>query len=345
MERLQASASGDTVLPSYDDVVAASARLADVAVRTPLLSSPLVDERLGGRLLVKAEPLQRTGSFKFRGAWNRISLIPAGARGRGVIAFSSGNHGQGVAAAARLAGVPAVILMPSDAPAIKLAFTRAQGAEVITYDRAGDRAGESRDAIAARLAAERGLILVPPYDDAGVVAGQGTVGKEIAEQAAALGAVLDAVLVCTGGGGLVAGCALALEALSPGTAVYSVEPEGFDDHRRSLESGARCGNAVGAATICDALLSPMPGELTFAVNRPRLAGGLAVDDAQVRAAMAVAFSHYKLVVEPGGAVALAAVLSGAYDCRGKTVAVVASGGNVDPALFAAAIGGSPAISS
>jgi len=317
-------------LPSFRDVAAAAKRLHGLAVRTPLLESPTLNERVGGRVLLKAETLQRTGSFKFRGAYNRISQIPASARPAGVVAYSSGNHAQGVAAAAALLGLPATIVMPEDAPAMKLANTRAYGAEVVTYPRDGG----DREAMAAEIASRLGATIIAPYDDAGVIAGQGTCGLEIAEQAAALGAKLDALLVCCGGGGLTAGCAVAMAERSPETAVYTVEPEYFDDTRRSLASGERMANAAGGRSFCDALLAPMPGRLTFAINQALLAGGLAVSDAEVAAAMVFAFRTLKLVIEPGGAVALAAILSQCFDARGKTVAVVLSGGNVDPQVYA-----------
>lgn len=321
------------VTPGPDDVLAAAERLAPHAVKTPLLESPLLDARAGGRLLLKAEVLQRTGSFKWRGAMNRLLRLSDDERRRGVVAFSSGNHGQAVAAAARRVGTSAVVAMPADAPRIKVDRTRAYGAEVVLYD----RVREDRQAIARRLADERGLTLVPPYDDPMIAAGQGTVALEAARQAAALGARLDALLVPCSGGGLAAGCALALERESPGTAVHTVEPAGFDDTARSLAAGRRVENRPGARSICDAILAPTPGEMTFEVNRTRLAGGLAVTDEQVLDAMAAAFDALKVVVEPGGAVALAAALSGAFECRGKTVGVVLSGGNVDPETFARAL--------
>jgi threonine dehydratase len=317
-------------LPGFDDVAAAARRLAGHAVRTPLLESPLLNDRLGGRLLVKPEVLQRTGSFKFRGAFNRIGLIPATDRLRGVVAFSSGNHAQGVAAAARDLGLKATIVMPADAPAIKVRNTRAWGAEVVLYD----RHRESREEIGARIAAETGATLVKPYDDPGVIAGQGTIGLEIAEQAIDVGAHLDALLAPCGGGGMIAGIALAMAERSPHTPVYAVEPAGFDDTARSLRRGERVENASGSQTLCDALMAPMPGELTFAINTAHLAGGFVVTDAEVCQAMAAALDYFKLVVEPGGAVALAAVLAGRIDISGRTVAVVCSGGNVDPALYA-----------
>ncbi len=310
----------------FADIEAAAARLAGVAVHTPLLESEALNRLVGGRLLLKAEPLQRTGTFKFRGAYNAIAQTAAPA----VVAFSSGNHAQGVAMAARLLGKAATIVMPADAPAIKRAATEAQGATVVAYDR--DR--EVREEIGARIAAETGAALIKPYDDPRVMAGQGTCGLEIAEQAQRLDVVLDAALVCCGGGGLTAGCATALAHLVPGIAIHACEPEGLDDTARSLRAGERVQNRPDSRSICDALLAPTPGELTFAVNRRLLAGGLVVSDAEVEEAMRQAFRHLKLVVEPGGAVALAAALTGRLDCRGRTVAVVLSGGNVDPALYA-----------
>ena len=322
-EPLQAS------LSNFADLEAAAERLAGHAVVTPLLSSPALDARIGGRILLKAETLQRTGSFKFRGAYNRISQIPEAERRAGVVSYSSGNHAQGVAAAAALLGVPATIVMPEDAPAIKLANTRGYGAEVVLYD----RDTQVREEIGAELAARRGATMVRPYDDPAIIAGQGTCGLEIARQAAAQDAPLDALLVCCGGGALTAGCALALAELSPRTAVYTVEPEGFDDTARSLAGGARVANDPAARSFCDALLVPTPGELTFAINRRLLAGGLSVSDAEVAVAMVYAFKTLKLVVEPGGAVALAALLAGRFDARGKTVALTLSGGNVDPETY------------
>jgi threonine dehydratase len=320
-------------LPDVGAVHAAAARLWKQAVVTPLLSSPRVDARLGGRVLVKAENLQRTGSFKFRGAYNALAQLGTVERHAGVVAYSSGNHAQGVAAAAALLGMPAVIVMPSDAPAIKVANTRADGAEIVFYD----RYTENREAIAARIAAERGAELLPPYDDARVIAGQGTIGLEIAAQAAALGLALDAAIASCSGGGLVTGCALALMEARAGMAVYAAEPEGLDDMRRSLAAGERLANDPNARSICDALLAPTPGVITFALARRLLAGSIAVSDDEVRHAMRIAFEDYKLVLEPGGAAALAAVLSGKLAIRDKTVAVVASGGNVDRAAFAAAL--------
>lgn len=321
------------ILPDIDDVRAAAVRLRGEAITTPLLSSPIVDARLGGRLLIKAECLQRTGSFKFRGAYNALVQLDAQRRQAGGIAYSSGNHAQGVAAAAQCLGMPATIVMPADAPAIKVANTRAYGAEIVFYD----RYTESREEIAQRIARDRGAELLPPYDDVRIIAGQGTVGLEIAMEAQARDLTLDAVVASCSGGGLVTGCALAVKAMNPQTLVYAAEPQGLDDMRRSLESGTHVANDPAARSICDALLAPTPGVLTFALAQRLLAGSIAVSDDSVRTAMAVAFEDYKLVVEPGGAAALAAVLSGKLDIKGKTIAVVASGGNVDRGLFKAAL--------
>jgi threonine dehydratase len=313
-------------LPELADVEAAAERVRGIVRQTPLLESDALNELVGGRLLCKAECLQRTGSFKLRGAYNTISQLD----GRPVVAFSSGNHAQGVAAAAKLLGVPATIVMPADAPAIKIANTRALGAEVRLYD----RVREVREEIGAEIAARTGAVLVKPYDDPRIIAGQGTAGLEAAQQLRVEGTAVDAALLPCGGGGLIAGCSIALADAFPGAAILAVEPEGFDDTARSLAAGERLGNAPGAKSFCDALLAPMPGELTFPLHRRHLAGGLAVGDAEVARAMAAAFSYLKVVVEPGGAVALAAVLSGRFDARGRTVLVMLSGGNVDPGLFA-----------
>ncbi|MBC8268052.1 MAG: threonine/serine dehydratase [Rhodospirillaceae bacterium] len=320
-------------LPNATDVRSAALRIEGKAYKTPLLEVPLLNERLGFRLLVKPETLQRTGSFKFRGAYNRISRIPEDQQKGGVVAFSSGNHAQGVAAAAQMLGLPALIVMPSDAPAIKVANTRSYGAEIVFYD----RFGEDREAIAEKLVAERKATLVRPFDDPMIIAGQGTVGLEIAQQARALDITLDAVLSPCGGGGLVGGSALALASESPQTEVYAVEPDGFDDTARSMVAGERLSIEPGATSICDALLSPEPGNLTLQINARLLAGGLSVSDDAVTQAMQIAFKYLKLVVEPGGAVALAALLSGQYDGHGKTVGIILSGGNVDQEVYRKAL--------
>jgi threonine dehydratase len=316
-------------LPTAADVDAAAQRLAGVALRTPLVTSPMLDALTGARVFLKAEILQRTGSFKFRGAYNKICSIPQDARAGGVVAFSSGNHAQGVAAAARLLGMPAVIVMPADAPRPKRERTAALGAEVVLYD----RAREDRQVIACDIAEKRKAALVPPYDDALVIAGQGTTGREIVEDLAAQGLVPDVVAVTASGGGLTAGIALAVKARLPQARLYTAEPVGFDDHARSFKSGRRERNLALTGTICDALMAQTPGELTFEINRTLVGEGAAVSDQEVAAAVAFAFHELKLVVEPGGAVALAALLSGKIDIKGRIAVAVLSGGNVDPELF------------
>jgi threonine dehydratase len=322
-------------LPTFADIEEARKRLAGYAWVTPTLENQQLNDLAGGRILIKAECLQRTGSFKFRGAWNRISRLDRDTTKGGIVAYSSGNHAQGVAAAAEIKGLPAVIVMPADTPEIKKVNTRAYGAQIVAYD----RATESREEIATRLVEERSALMVPPFEDRYIIAGQGTAGLELAEQARAIDAKLDAVLVPCSGGGLIAGIALAMEARSPQTHIYAVEPEDFDDYGRSLRSGRRQRNAKSSGSICDALLSVEPGELTFAINAPRLAGGLSVSEDEVRRAVRFAFERLKLVIEPGGAVALAAILAGKIETRGRTIAIVASGGNVDSGLFAGIIRG------
>jgi threonine dehydratase len=312
-------------------IQAAADRLNGHVRRTPFLNAPLLDRIAGRRIFVKAECLQLTGSFKARGGWSAVSALDPQARARGVIAFSSGNHAQGVAHAAAQHGTPSVILMPADAPHVKIANTRAYGAEVVLYD----RTTEDRDAIGARLAADRGLTLIRPYDDPQVIAGQGTVGLELADQAAQAGITQAPVFVCCGGGGLASGIALALEARAPGLQVRTAEPAGFDDMARSLGSGTRQTNPATTGSICDAILTPTPGQLTLPILQ-RLAGpGAVVTDDQALHAMALAFAHLRIVLEPGGAAALAAALF--TEDLPDTVIAVATGGNVDPALFAAAL--------
>jgi threonine dehydratase len=313
---------------------AAAVRLAGHARRTPLLSSPFLDEIAGRRVVVKPECLQHTGSFKFRGGWSAVSALDPEVRGRGVIAFSSGNHAQGVALAARLHGVPSVIIMPSDAPKLKIDNTRRLGAQVVLYD----RDGEDRDALGARLSAERGLTLIKPFDEPQVIAGQGTTGLEIAEQAAAEGITNADVLVCCGGGGLTSGIALALEAEAPGLRARPVEPENFDDVARSLVSGRIERNQRPSSdSICDAIVTPSPGVLTFPIMRRLCGPGIAVPDEDCLRAMAAAFTRLKIVLEPGGAVALAAALYHPDLIEGDAVVCVASGGNVDASVFRTAL--------
>lgn len=322
------SASPLPITPA--DIDAAAVVLAPYAVRTPLLTSPALDALTGARVFLKPEVLQRTGSFKFRGAFNKLASIPLSERGGGVVAFSSGNHAQGVAAAAQILGMQATIVMPSDAPVSKRERTKGYGAEVVLYD----RDTEDREAIARDIAGKRGATVVPPYDDPFVMAGQGTVGREIAEDMAALGLAPDLVMAQASGGGLVAGIATAVKARYPDAAIMCAEPEGFDDHARSLRAGKREAHDAKGRTICDALMASIPGVLTFAVNQKLLAGGVTASDAEVGKAVAFLFRELKLVVEPGGAVALAALLAGRVEARGKTVVVVLSGGNVDADLYA-----------
>ncbi len=322
---------------SIDDIRAANERLAPVVRRTPLLSSPFLDEIAGRRVLVKPECLQHTGSFKFRGAWSAISALDPEVRAKGIIAFSSGNHAQGVAHAAARHGVPSVIVMPEDAPALKIANTRALGAEVVLYD----RENEDRDEIGARLASERGLTLIKPFDEPLVVAGQGTCGLEIAAQAAEAGVETADVLVCCGGGGLTSGIALALEADAPGLRVRPVEPVGFDDVTRSLESGRIERNPRMSGSICDAIVTPAPGVLPFPIMQRLCGPGVVVPDELCLRAMAAAFTRLKIVLEPGGAIALAAALYMPETVEGDTVIAVASGGNVDVPMFTKALETTP----
>ena len=315
---------------SAADIDAAAAVVAPFAVHTPLLSAPVLNERIGTRVFLKPEMLQRTGSFKFRGAFNKLSSIPVGQRGGGVVAFSSGNHAQGVAAAAKILQMQATIVMPLDAPVSKRERTKSYGAEVVLYDR--DR--EDREAIAREIANKRGATLVKPYDDPFVIAGQGTAGREIAEDMAALGLSPDIVVAPASGGGLIAGVATAVKARFPSADVVVAEPEAFDDHSLSLRAGKRERHQGSGRTICDALMAAIPGEVTFAINSQLLSRGVVASDAEVGAAVAFAFNELKLVVEPGGAVGLAALLAGRIDTKDKNVVVVLSGGNVDADMFA-----------
>ncbi len=316
-------------LPTAADVDEAARRLAGIALHTPLLTSAALDAMTGGRVFLKAETLQHTGSFKFRGAYNKLAAIPLEQRSGGVVAFSSGNHAQGVAAAARLLGLACVIVMPRDAPRAKRERTAALGAELVLYDRARD----DREAIASEIALRRGAVLVPPYDDAMIIAGQGTAGREIVEDLSALGLTPNVVVVTASGGGLSAGIALAVKARVPTAMLYTAEPQGFDDHARSFRSGRREQNEALSGTICDALMARTPGKLTFAINQLLVDAGVVASDAEVGAAVAFAFSELKLVVEPGGAVALAALLTGKIDIANKIAVAVLSGGNIDPELF------------
>jgi len=318
--------------PTHEDVRAALARIAPFVTHTPMLRSAALDRITGGTIVLKPESLQRTGSFKFRGATNATQRLDPAVRARGVVAPSSGNHGQALACAAHGLGIPCTIVMPADAPRIKVENTRAWGATIIRYDRATD----DRLAIAQSVVDRTGATLIPPFEHPDVIAGQGTLALELLADAGPL----EVLLVCTGGGGMVAGCALAVE--GTGTQVYAVEPAESDDTTRSLLSGVRERNAPGGSLLCDALLTEQPGALTFSINQPRLAGGLVVTDAEVLDAIRFAFLELKLVIEPGGVVALAALLAGRIDVRGRRVGAVLSGGNVDPATFACALSDAPA---
>ena len=322
---------------TFADIEAAAGRIEGHAIRTPLIESPALNERLGLRVLIKPETLQRIGAFKFRGAYNRLVQLSTRARRRGVVAFSSGNHAQGVALAARLLGMPALIVMPADAPGVKLAATRTYGAEIRLYD----RLKEDRVAIAAEIAADRGCTLVPAFDDPHIIAGQGTVGLELYQQAQVLGTDLGVVIAPVSGGGLMAGTSIAIKALSPKTAMVGVEPVGFDDTLQSLRAGKRIETKPTARSLCDALETPAPGELTFPILQETVADIAVVSDTEVAEAMRYAFGVLKLVVEPGGVVGLAALLAGKVSLasHGKTVCLVLSGGNVDPDLFAQVIQG------
>jgi threonine dehydratase len=319
--------------PTFADIERARERIAGEAVRTPLLYSPFLSERLSARIYLKPESLQRTGSFKFRGAYNAIAALDRAERSRGVIAVSSGNHAQGVAEAARLFGVTATIVMPSDAPAPKRMRTERSGARVVAYD----RAKEDRDAVVARVVDEVGGVFVHPFNDPFVIAGQGTVGLEIADDFSALDGAPDIVVVPASGGGLVAGVALAMTTRFPNAAVYTAEPEGFDDYARSLKSGRRERNAKQAGSISDALLVPDPGPIGWEMNKDRLAGGLVASDPETLVAVGCAFDELRLVVEPGGAVGLAALLAGRLQIAGKTIAIVLSGGNIGDDMLAAGL--------
>jgi threonine dehydratase len=326
----------ETLAVSLADIEAAAARIKGVAIETPLLESAVLNERLGVRVLIKPETLQRVGAFKFRGAYNRLVQLTDEEKARGVVAFSSGNHAQGVALAAKLLGVRALIVMPADAPKVKADATAGYGAEIKFYD----RLTESREKIAAAIAAERGSIVVPAFDDPHIIAGQGTAGLELMRQAEARGARLGAVVVPCSGGGLLAGIATAVKALSPSTALIGVEPAGYDDTLKSLQAGVRTPMTPTHRTLCDALETPCPGELTFPILKQTVADVAVVTDAEVAEAMRYAFSVLKLVVEPGGSAGLAALLAGKVNAHGAdTIGLVLSGGNVDPEQFARVLRG------
>ena len=326
------------ISPVYDDTLAAADRLKGVVIRTPLLRCPVLSERFAAQIYLKAENLQHTGSFKFRGAYNALSQIPESEKPKGVLAISSGNHGQGVAEAARLLGIRATVLMPDDAPRVKIARTQASGADVVFYNRLAD----DRDLMTSEHLSRTGAILIHPFNNVDVIAGQGTVGLEIADALQAEDLVPDILLSCTGGGGLTAGIALACSASFPDLQIFSVEPDGFDDYRRSLLAGAIVTNKLTTGSICDAILTLAPGEIGFSINRDRLRGGLSVSDPEALQAVRFIFEKHRMVAEPGGAVALAAILSGKLEAHigsltGKTIVATVSGGNVDHTVFLEAL--------
>ncbi|MEP7210605.1 MAG: threonine/serine dehydratase [Alphaproteobacteria bacterium] len=327
-------------LPTFADVEDAASRLKDVTVRTPLLRYEELDRLVGAPVWIKPENLQRTGSFKMRGAWNRISRIPEADRSKGIVAFSSGNHAQGVAESARMLNMHATIVMPADAPQSKIASTRMRGAGVRLYD----RIKESREAIAAEIAEQSGATTIRPFDDAWIMAGQGTVGLEAAQDANAMGVSFDSLICNASGGGLIAGVALAFETMQPGAKIYAGEPAGHDDLLRSLDAGRIVSNAPGVRSIADALMSPEPGVLPFEIHKRRVTGGFTATNDQILDAMSYAFHKLKLVVEPGGAVSLAALLVNRAQFTGKgPVLAILSGGNVDAELFSQAIGRPPVV--
>ncbi|MGZ3375316.1 MAG: threonine ammonia-lyase [Phenylobacterium sp.] len=332
---MNAIATEDPVTVTFADIEAAARRIEGVAVKTPLVESPALNERLGGRILMKLETLQRVGAFKFRGAYNRLVQLTPQERKAGVVAFSSGNHAQGVALAAKLLGMPALIVMPADAPALKVANTRGYGAEVKLYN----RLTESREAIAEEVARTRGAIVVPAFDDPHIIAGQGTAGLEMVAQAKAVGAEFDVVVSPASGGGLIAGVSEAVKTLTPKAQIWGVEPTGFDDMAMSLRAGERVPIRPTTRSICDALESHCPGVINFPMLQRNLAGCVDVTNAEVAEAMRYAFATLKLVVEPGGIAGLTALLTGKVEAKGKTVGVVLSGGNVDPELYAQVLRG------
>ncbi|MEL6287295.1 MAG: threonine/serine dehydratase [Pseudomonadota bacterium] len=316
--------------PDFDDVVRAGEQIAAHVVCTPLLRSDRLDAATGASVFLKAENLQRMGAFKFRGAYNAVSRLTAEEKAGGVLASSSGNHAQGIAEAARLVGADATIVMPSDAPKVKVAGVRRAGASIRFYD----RNTQDREQVASALREEIGGTFVHPFDHPHIIAGQGTAGDEAMRQMADAGQQVDVVVVPCGGGGLTAGVALAVHAHFPSAEIYAVEPAGYDDTARSFRAGERMRNAKTSGSICDSLLSPSPGEITFAINAQHLNDVVTVTDDEVRSAVAFLFDALKTVVEPGGAAALAAVLFGRVASEGKNVVVLLSGGNVDPDVFA-----------
>lgn len=320
-------------IPTYQDVLAAAGCIEPVAIRTPLIENGMLNELTGARVFLKPECLQVTGSFKFRGAYNAISAMGEDPANGGVVTCSSGNHGQGVAQAANLLNRPATIVMPEDSPEIKVQRTMRSGAQIVTYDRErGDR-----DAIADEICKRENATFIHPYDNALVIAGQGTVGLEACEQVKARGENIDRVLVCTGGGGLTAGISLAVSEQFPNAKIHSVEPEGFDDYRRSLIEGEPVSNASKSGSVCDAVLTEKPGDVAFSINKDLLSEGLVVSDDEALGAVKFAFHELKLVVEPGGAVALAALLKAGQQWSDETIVCIISGGNIDPNMMQTAL--------
>ena len=315
--------------PTYTDIVSAARAIREHIRPTPLLRSHVLDGLSGGHVLIKTETLQRTGSFKFRGAFNKIRTLTRESANANIVAWSSGNHAQAVAAAARISGFSSAIVMPRDAPKAKVEGTLKQGGEIIFYN----REQENRETIGKRVAKERGAFIVPPYDDIDVISGQGTVGLEAASQALMEDMIPDVAMIPCGGGGLIAGCAIALKTHFPSIKIHPVEPQGFDDTTRSLAAKKRVKNTIGPSSICDSLLVPTPGRVTFKINLQHLSEGIVVTDDQVESAMRFAFRHLKLIVEPGGAVGLAALLKNITNYKNKTVLVVLSGGNVDEVIY------------
>ena len=329
MKRNQERQSMNFIEPTFNDILSAVKNIKNIAVRTPLLESPIINKTIGGRILFKAEVLQKTGSFKFRGSIHSIASLSNAQKANGVVAFSSGNHAQGVALAANLAGIKSTIIMPKDAPDIKIRNTKEFGADIILYD----RYTEDREKITANFAKKNGANIIRPYDAALTIAGQATIGVEIAEQCDELNIMPDYLLSPCGGGGLMAGLCLSMVKLLPKVKLYSIEPDFYDDTKRSLETGKRQNNNGNIKTYCDAIVTHTPGEYTFPINKKHLSGGFSVNDKKVAHAMINLFENLKLVVEPAGAVGFAALLSNKLPLQGETAVVILSGGNVDPKLF------------
>lgn len=325
------------LMPTPADVIAAGDRLNGLVRRTPMLESSVLNDHVGGRIFLKPESLQLTGSFKVRGAFNRLLVMDDDERSRGVVAWSAGNHAQALAYVGKLLGIQATIVMPSDAPKAKVAGTKRFGAKIVFYD----RLTEDREVIGRAIAAETGGVIVPPYEDKHIIAGGGTAALELIDDAAAIGVQLDDIVVCVGGGGLIAGSALAAQARGSGTHIIASEPVHYDDTRKSLVAGARVTNDVTQKSIADALLTATPGEMTFSLNQKLVRRAYAVSDNSIMVAMIVAFEDLRLVTEPGGVASLAAVLANSKDFAGRNVGVVLTGGNVDAELFTTIVGAKP----